>query len=160
MINVNPFKPTVVFVDDDENMLRGVTRALGQRYNVISFSEPAGALSWLRENHRKVDVILSDLAMPGFSGMRLLREMVSVAANIPRVLLSGHLDNSAMNRAINTAFVSCILSKPAPIELIRKSIEQALSSRAIDLAGTSDYAGAGNARDQKQRLFGCLSAAH
>lgn len=136
VINVNPFKPTVVFVDDDENMLRGVTRALGQRYNVISFSEPAGALSWLRENHRKVDVILSDLAMPGFSGMRLLREMVSVAPNIPRVLLSGHLDNSAMNKAINTAFVSCILSKPAPIELIRKSIEQALSSRAIDLAGT------------------------
>nr|WP_280634675.1 EAL domain-containing protein [Thalassospira sp. A3_1] len=136
VINVNPFKPTVVFVDDDENMLRGVTRALGRRYNVVSFCEPAGALSWLKENHRKVDVILSDLAMPGFSGMRFLREMVGVAPSIPRVLLSGHLDNSAMNKAINTAFVSCILSKPASIELIRKSIEQALSTRAIDLAGT------------------------
>ena len=60
-----------------------------------------------------VDVIISDYLLGGTDGITLLARAADVAADVPRVLLSGHLDEDVASRAVNRAHVAAIFVKPA-----------------------------------------------
>ena len=65
-------KPTVLFIDDDATMRKVYTVGLamaGLRTHVVGSSEEAAAIL---EEH-KVDVIVTDLMMPGFNGVDLIK---------------------------------------------------------------------------------------
>jgi DNA-binding NtrC family response regulator len=73
-----PAKPTVLIVDDERTTREGLERALQGRYQVLLADDGQKALQVLESQH--VDVLLTDLKMPGIDGMTLLRRAGSLAS--------------------------------------------------------------------------------
>ena len=65
---------TVAVVDDEKNISEGIASLFPWQeigFEAIPFSDPRIALSYMEKHH--VDVLLSDIEMPGISGIELCR---------------------------------------------------------------------------------------
>jgi len=81
-------KPIILCVDDEEiplSLRKSVLEKLG--YSVVTANSGAEALKLL-EKHR-VDLVLTDMLMPGLSGAELAREIKQRMPRIPIILFSG-----------------------------------------------------------------------
>lgn len=90
----------VMLVDDDDlvrNALRRILERAGHRTEC--FADVATALHALRADAARADVIVTDLSMPGASGLDFAARLRTVAPRIPLVLVSGYLDDANSERA-------------------------------------------------------------
>jgi two-component system, NtrC family, response regulator GlrR len=82
-------KPRLLLVDDDPSLLRLLTLRLeGEGYQVICADSAEAALPLLAKH--SVDVVLSDLRMPGLDGMSLFDEIAKRYPGLPVVLMTAH----------------------------------------------------------------------
>lgn len=82
-------KPRLLLVDDDPSLLRLLTLRLeGEGYQVINADSAEAALPLLAKN--SIDVVLSDLRMPGLDGMSLFDEIAKRYPGLPVVLMTAH----------------------------------------------------------------------
>ncbi|HUJ71994.1 MAG TPA: response regulator, partial [Verrucomicrobiae bacterium] len=70
-------QPTILIVDDERNTREGLQRALQDRYTVLLAEDSQKAVQTLEST--AVDVMLTDLRMPGVDGMGLLRRAMSLS---------------------------------------------------------------------------------
>ena len=83
--------PRVVVVDDDREMRRSLVRFLSRSgCRAVAFQGGEDALSWLQDEHP--DVVVSDLRMPGMSGLELLAAMASIRCAPEVLLITAHGD--------------------------------------------------------------------
>ncbi|HEY3499169.1 MAG TPA: EAL domain-containing protein [Polyangiaceae bacterium] len=80
-------RATVVAVDDQEDVLRVVERALRDYFEVVSFVDAASAVERIRNGG--ITAVVSDVRMPGMSGLDLLRAVRQHDADLPVILLTG-----------------------------------------------------------------------
>lgn len=81
--------PRLLLVDDDPSLLRLLTLRLeGEGYQVLSADSAETALTMLGK--QSVDVVLSDLRMPGLDGMSLFDEIAKRYQGLPVVLMTAH----------------------------------------------------------------------
>jgi HD-like signal output (HDOD) protein len=85
------------------------------------------ALDFLAAN--PVDVIVSDMMMPGMDGAELLTEVMKRHPNTVRIVLSGHADRESVLRLVGPAHQ--YLSKPCDAEELRKAISRAFALREL-----------------------------
>lgn len=82
-------KPSLLLVEDDENLLRLLTiRLQGEGYDVTSSDSATKALRIMFNN--KFDVVLSDIRMPGLDGLSFFDEILHRYNNLPVVLMTAH----------------------------------------------------------------------
>ncbi|MGH6985996.1 MAG: response regulator [Caulobacteraceae bacterium] len=119
----------VLLVEDDVEVAALVSEMLGQLgYKVTWASGPAAALSALA-NRRSIDVVFSDIMMPGsMNGIELAREIRRKRAGLPVVLTSGFAEASAQDA---TSEGICVLPKPFGLEELSAALDAATSERAI-----------------------------
>jgi response regulator RpfG family c-di-GMP phosphodiesterase len=80
-------RPTLLIVDDEEQILSALKRALRREgYEIVAAETAAAALRILDE--RPVDGILSDQKMPGMSGVQLLTQAAKRSAEAVRMLIT------------------------------------------------------------------------
>lgn len=80
--------PTLLIVDDEEQILSALNRALRRESFVIETARsPEEALAIVR--HSKVDVILSDQKMPGMSGLEMLAKVRAQQPEVICFLITG-----------------------------------------------------------------------
>ena len=114
----------VLLVDDEENILRAITRLLQEEENnleVISATSGAQGLEALRADPN-VALILSDQRMPGMGGSEFLQRAREVAPDAVRMVLTGYADMSATIDAINKGGASRYVSKPWDDDMLRHTI--------------------------------------
>ncbi len=116
----------VVFVDDDELVLKAITRLFQfQPYQAVTFKDPAHALDFLREN--PVQVLVSDLRMPEMDGLQLLRRAQEERPEVVRVVLSAYSDRESLLDAINNGNIYRYILKPWDavelISVVRQSVD-------------------------------------
>ena len=102
---------TVLVVDDQPDvlaLLRRSLRELGCR--ILTTNSPTAALEMMRTN--QVDVLISDIDMPGMSGLDLIARARVVAPHVVRILLTGHVTLDSALRAVNEGEVHRYLTKP------------------------------------------------
>lgn len=106
------FRPTVLFVDDEENILKALQRlTMDEEFETeIAGSGEAGLqkLAALEQ----VALIVSDQRMPGMNGAEFLQQSQQLAPDAIRMLLTGYSDISAAADAINKGGASRYLNKP------------------------------------------------
>lgn len=119
-----PMKISVLVVGDEENVLSGLRRRLyHQRSNWdIHFAAGgAGAIELMATT--PVDVIVSDMRMPGVAGTELLSRVATLYPHCVRLVLSGQTEHEKIFRAAGPAHQ--FLSNPCDADLIVKTIERA-----------------------------------
>jgi HD-like signal output (HDOD) protein/CheY-like chemotaxis protein len=123
---------TLLFVDDDPNVLQGLQRQLRpmrQEWNMNFAGGGAAALAFMAMH--PVDIIISDMMMPGMDGSQLLSEVLKRHPQTVRIILSGHAEREALLRLVGPAHQ--YLSKPCNADELRLAIVRALALR--DLLG-------------------------
>jgi len=123
-------KRTILFVDDEKNVLQGIRRMFrGMRDSwEMSFAESGPeALDILSKN--KMDVIVSDMRMPGMDGAALLTEVLNRFPEVIRIVLSGHSDIEMVVKSVLPAHQ--YLSKPCDPEKLKSVVERALKLKEV-----------------------------
>ena len=118
----------LLFVDDEPKVLQGLQRQLHPMRNEWNMNFVDGgqkALDFMAAN--PVDVIISDMVMPGMDGSQLLAEVTKRHSNTVRIVLSGHAEREAVLRLIGP--VHQYLSKPCDADELRNAIARAFSHR-------------------------------
>lgn len=100
----------ILFVDDEERILRSLAMQFRRHYEVLTESDPQRALQRLREE--PVHVLVSDQRMPQMTGAQLLAEAREIAPNTLRILLTGYSDLDAAVDALNNGGIFRYLTKP------------------------------------------------
>ena len=118
----------VLLVEDDEEVASLVTDMLGELgYDVIRAGGAEAALGALADG-RRIDIICSDLMMPGpMNGLDLVREARRRRPGIPVLLTSGYAD-AAMREASRDDVR--VLRKPYDIQALAEAVGDAIADRA------------------------------
>lgn len=126
----------VLFVDDEEQVLEGIKRSLHKEPIELYFARSASqALDILaREN---IDLIITDEKMPHMSGSELLKIVREKYPRSIRIMLTGHADVRAAQKAINDGKIYNFLSKPIGKDKLLAIIYQALTQKEIENKKTS-----------------------
>lgn len=120
---------SVLLVDDEENILRAITRLIQQDDNdleVLSANSGARGLELLAE-HGDVALILSDQRMPGMSGAEFLQQARELAPDAVRMVLTGYADINATMDAINKGGAARYLLKPWDDEILLRTVLDGVS---------------------------------
>ncbi len=125
---MNDNQPQVIFVDDDKFIRKSTTQSLEMAgFSVTSFTEATSAL--IEIDHDCARVIISDIKMPGLSGVELLQRVMEIDASIPVILITGQGDIATAVQAMRDGAYD-FLEKPfAPdnlIEVIRRAYDKRL----------------------------------
>lgn len=119
----------VLLVDDDENLLRGISRALRKEsYRVWTARGAEEALAIVKS--RPVGVVVSDERMPGASGTELLAWIAQNCPEVVRVIMTGHTTPETTMRAVNEGRVFRYFTKPLDTDELAKAISDGLDLHA------------------------------
>jgi HD-like signal output (HDOD) protein/ActR/RegA family two-component response regulator len=122
----------ILFVDDDPNVLDGLRDALRPRRREWRMTFVNGGEAAIEVLEREtVDIVVSDLRMPGIDGATLLTRVASMQPEAVRIVLSGQADPATIGRV--AAVAHRILVKPSPIEEITRILER--SCVLLDVTG-------------------------
>ncbi|AAK80362.1 DNA-binding NtrC family response regulator [Clostridium acetobutylicum] len=120
------YKNSILFVDDVKFILKTLDGILkGEKFNKFYASSAKEALEILENND--IDVIVTDILMPGINGLQLLQIVKNKYPKIVRVALSGNYNSSFIIEAINKGEVYRYLTKPITVgENYKKIIEETI----------------------------------
>ena len=122
---------TVLCVDDEANILSALKRVLRSAgYCVVTAGDAAQALVRLEE--MPIDIVISDMRMPGMDGAALLEQVQQRWPAIPRLLLTGHADMGATVAAINRGKIFRYLHKPWDDHELKAALGEAVDRIALE----------------------------
>lgn len=129
----DPEHPTVVVVDDDEQILRALRRALrSEPYEVLTTQDPFEAWSWIKS--RPVDLLIIDEFMPAMQGTELLEAARRHSLDSASIVITGHPNMRLAARAM-TLGVDMMVMKPWEDERLRESVRKLIHARPDPLEG-------------------------
>ena len=118
-----PRKPSVLVVDDKENMLKLFSRILGDAYAVTTAADGERALGLLAS--REFDVVVTDIQMPGADGFAVLREVKRRWPATEVVLVTAYASIPKAVEAMREGVLD-FLEKPFDDELLLAAVGAAL----------------------------------
>jgi len=84
-------RETVLVVDDEAGLRRAARRSLERfGYNVIVAENGESALKMIEAHMDEIDLVVSDLRMPGIDGLELYNATLAAGMNIPFIITSGY----------------------------------------------------------------------
>ncbi|HXT76264.1 MAG TPA: sigma-54 dependent transcriptional regulator [Candidatus Eisenbacteria bacterium] len=119
-----PRKAHLLIVDDNPNTLASLSRAFRMEGHEVTVSDNAArALELMRTE--TFDLVLSDVVMPGKSGLELLEDLKAAGVKTPIVLVSGQANIEMAVKATKLGALD-FLEKPASTDKLLVTIENAL----------------------------------
>ncbi|MCM3782843.1 response regulator [Neobacillus mesonae] len=118
----------MLIVDDEPLILDGLyayfQKAEINELEIIKVYSAVEAVEWL--NTVRIDIVLSDICMPGMDGMALIQEIMDRWPRCKIILLTGHNEFDYAHQAIRNPCVVDYLLKTEGMSQIRKAVERAL----------------------------------
>jgi HD-like signal output (HDOD) protein/CheY-like chemotaxis protein len=120
----------ILFVDDEKAILRAIDRLLfDSGYEVLTADSGETGLAILSAS--PVDVVVSDIRMPGMDGHQFLRKVKSLYPRTTRLILSGYAEESAILNSIVDGSSNLYLLKPWEGQDLKEKIGQILAAREL-----------------------------
>ena len=114
----------ILVVDDDDVIRETLCELLSQDYSCQTADTAEQALAKLAA--QPFDVVLTDISMPGLSGMELLRRVLEAYPGTPVIMISGLSDQEQAQSLISEGAFDYLL-KPFRLEVVEESVRRALS---------------------------------
>jgi putative two-component system response regulator len=120
----------VLVIEDDIDYGQMLADALENlHYKVYLSFSATGGLDIIRE--KKLDIILTDLKMPGINGLELAQKIIKMYLDIPIVLITGLNDLSLVKKALEIG-VSDYIVKPITVDELPVVVERNLQRKILE----------------------------
>ncbi len=111
-----------LFVDDDVPLTRPVSRHLHQiGVDVTSVTNGRAALDMLENRQQRFDILVTDLAMPGMSGLELIKRARDLQPDLPSVLCTGYRPD-INDSEFSSVKIDAVLEKPYSFRQLQETI--------------------------------------
>ncbi|HEY2323077.1 MAG TPA: response regulator [Thermoanaerobaculia bacterium] len=118
---------TILLVEDEPLLNTIVREALEEHgYNVLDATTPADALAIMGSAGETIDLLLTDVIMPGIDGYELARKIVSERPGIKVVFMSGYTNHQVLAGDTTLPSDARYLEKPIPTTLLIRTVREAL----------------------------------
>ena len=115
--------PDILVVDDDDVIRETLLELFSADYSCQSAETAEQALSKLQA--QRFDVVLTDISMPGLSGMELLTRVLELYPGTPVIIISGLSDQEQAQSLIDRGAFEYLL-KPFRLEIVEESVRRAI----------------------------------
>ncbi len=120
----------ILFVDDEKAILRAIDRLLfDSGYEVLTAESGETGLAMLAAT--PVDVVVSDIRMPGMDGHQFLRKVKALYPQTTRLILSGYAEENAILNSIVDGSSNMYLLKPWEGQDLKEKLSQILAAREL-----------------------------
>lgn len=120
----------ILFIDDEPHVLDGLRRMLRSmrgEWEMSFAGSGAEAFDILRD--QRMDVLVSDMRMPGMDGAQLLAKVQQRYPNVVRIILSGYSEKEMILKAVGAAHQ--YLAKPCDAEVLKQTVKRACNLRDL-----------------------------
>ncbi|MBE0364531.1 hypothetical protein PULV_a2241 [Pseudoalteromonas ulvae UL12] len=124
------FKPKIMFVDDEPEVLMALKRIFRRDYETFTFDDPAQAIEFL--NTTRVHLVISDMRMPNITGAKVLAATKQIQPKAKRILLSGYSDMDSTIEAINQGGIHAYITKPWDNDRIKEVVEDSVQAVILE----------------------------
>jgi DNA-binding NtrC family response regulator len=114
----------ILVVDDDDVIRETLCELLSAEHSCQTADTAEEALALLEA--QRFDVVLTDISMPGLSGMELLDRVVQLYPGTPVIIISGLSDQEQAHSLMSSGAFDYLL-KPFRLEVVEASVNRALS---------------------------------
>ena len=127
-------KPNILIVDDEQSLREVYRLILKEYYDVILAADGISAIDYLT-NH-PVDVVLTNIKMPGIDGIELLKQIKQNWPQIEVIIITAY---ASIENAQNATKYGAIdfLTKPATVKEIQEAVNRAIVKK--NRAEAKDY---------------------
>jgi two-component system, cell cycle response regulator CpdR len=119
----------ILIAEDDEIVREFVARALSSDgHDLTETPDGATAFNAIKQCNGKIDLLLTDVKMPGMDGIELALATGRDHPDIPIMLMTGYADQRERAHRLD-AFVHDVITKPFSVEQIKGAVREALVQR-------------------------------
>lgn len=124
-------KFTLLIIDDEKNIREGLAANFElEGYNVKTAADGAEGLEYIRKGD--IDLVITDLRMPGITGEEVLKTVTAECPGIPVIILTGHGSiDSAVDAMRHGAYN--FLTKPLNLDQLGLIVKRALENRELSI---------------------------
>ncbi len=114
----------ILIVEDEPTTSWALAEGLGDDgFTIDTFRSAEEAIAWLHEN--SCDLVITDLRLPGMTGLEFARKLRRLVAGCPVILVSAYGAEST-GRELRTAGVVDYFTKPFLVDALRRAVRRAL----------------------------------
>src|ERR1700727_217944 len=122
--------PSVLIVDDEKHTREGLKQALTEQYDVSLAANADEAFNLM--GAQSFDVIVTDLRMPGKSGLKVIDQALTLANRPAVIMLTAYGSIETAVEAMKRGAVD-FLPKPVNIERLEVLIQRALKTKTLEV---------------------------
>ena len=117
-LSENAILPKLFIIEDDPSIQMVLSKFLSKTFELNVFGSAMNALTYLQEGNIP-DIIISDLHIPGLSGIELLKQLKSsgIFNSVPVVILSGEENSETRILCLEAGADDFIVKPFSPREL-------------------------------------------
>lgn len=115
----------LLLIDDDENLLKGLTRQYRKRFDLVTANSGQDALNLIRQDPT-ICVVVSDMRMPGMDGLDTLKAIREINPDVVRIMLTGNADQQTAVNAVNEGAIFRFYNKPCDNDILAQGIEDGI----------------------------------
>ena len=138
--------PSVLIVDDEKHTREGLRQALEDNYDVAVAASADEAFNLLAA--QEFDVIVTDLRMPGKSGLKVIDRALALPAKPAVIMMTAYGSIDSAVEAMKRGAVD-FLTKPVNLERLEVLIQRALRTRTLEV----EVKGPGSGRESALRAL-------
>jgi diguanylate cyclase (GGDEF)-like protein len=130
-VDTTEARPSRILVVDDEQMMRDLLKQIltEDDHEVVTAAtgREAMVLFW----QGRIDLIISDIVMPGMDGIEVLQAAKNIDPDIPVILITGYPSTETAARVINLGAAEYI-TKPFNVDLLKLTVAKVLEQKNVD----------------------------
>jgi two-component system cell cycle sensor histidine kinase/response regulator CckA len=124
-----PLRRTVLVVDDDSAVRRALARSLSRiGYTVLEAADGESAIKIATAQTTPIDLLLTDVEMPGMHGTRLAEQLRAVLPRLPVLFMSGYSDVNDPFQPSPSSPQYRFVAKPFTSEELTAAVQAAVGS--------------------------------
>lgn len=140
---------TLLFIDDEENILNALRRVFRKEpYRILTTTHAQEGLDWVAS--QPVALVISDHRMPEMLGTTFLTRVRELKPGLVRIILTGYAEMKAAVEAINACQVYRFIAKPWNDDDLRLTVREALRQYDLEILNRELT---GLVKQQNQELF-------